>query len=106
MATKSKPAEITTDADDTLPEEPQHPQFAPGQKVRDIYGKGHVVVEQIGCAVYLRAGPGGSTPRSCSRRKAHGAPVVGRHPTAESCRLSEHSIPPGRNTAVFAFGGT
>lgn len=33
MAMKPKPAEITTDADDTLHEEPQHPQFAPGQKV-------------------------------------------------------------------------
>lgn len=53
MATKSTPAQITTDADDTLPEEPQHPQFAPGQKVRDIYGMVHVVAEQIGCSVYV-----------------------------------------------------
>ena len=56
MATKSTPAEITTDADYTLPEEPQHPQFAPGLKVRDIYGRMHEVVEQVGCAVFVAGG--------------------------------------------------
>lgn len=56
MATKSKPAAITTEADDTLHEDPQHPQFAPGQKVRDIYGRTHVVAEQVGCAVFVAGG--------------------------------------------------
>lgn len=39
--------------DETLHEEPQHPQFAPGEKVRDIFGKVHTVAEQIGCSVYV-----------------------------------------------------
>ena len=56
MATKPTPAEIPTDADDTLHEEPQHRQFAPGQKVRDIFGKVHVVAEQVGCAVFVVGG--------------------------------------------------
>ena len=56
MATKSKPTEITTDTDDTLHEEPQHPQFEPGERVRDIYGRMHVVVEQVGCAVFVVGG--------------------------------------------------
>ncbi|MFN7588372.1 MAG: hypothetical protein ACK501_01210 [Planctomycetota bacterium] len=28
----------------------------PGQKVRDIYGRAHVVAEQIGCAVFVEGG--------------------------------------------------
>lgn len=55
MATKPTPAEIPTNAD-SMPEEQQHPQFAPGQTVRDIYGKVRVVAEQIGCAVFVDGG--------------------------------------------------
>jgi hypothetical protein len=55
MATKPTPAEILTDAD-AMPEEPQHPQFAAGQRVRDLFGRVHVVAEQIGCAVFVEGG--------------------------------------------------
>ena len=55
MATKPTPTEIQTDAD-AMPDEPQHPQFVPGQKVRDVFGRVHVVAEQIGCAVFVEGG--------------------------------------------------
>jgi hypothetical protein len=56
MATKPTPAEIPTDADSSLPEDYVHQQFEPGQKVRDSYGKVHVVAEQVGCAVFVAGG--------------------------------------------------
>ena len=56
MAKKSKPARIPTDADASLPEDHVHPQFVPGQKVRDVFGKVHEVTEQIGCAVFVAGG--------------------------------------------------
>lgn len=55
MATKPTPTEIPTDPD-AMPDEPQHPQFEPGQKVRDVFGKVHVVAEQVGCAVFVEGG--------------------------------------------------
>ena len=58
MAKKSKPARIPTDADTSLPDDHVHPQFAPGQKVRDVFGKEHEVAEQVGCAVYLKGQAG------------------------------------------------
>ena len=33
-----------------------YPHFAPGTKVRDIFGKEHVVIEQVGCAVFMKCG--------------------------------------------------
>ena len=54
MAKKSKPAAIPTDADTSLPQDHQHPVFLPGQKVSDVFGKEHVVAEQVGCAVYVQ----------------------------------------------------
>lgn len=62
MAKKSKPAALPTDADASLPEDHVHPQFVPGQKVRDVFGKVHVVAEQVGCAVYLRGQAGWCHP--------------------------------------------
>ena len=42
-----------TPDDDAVPE-PDYPTFAPGTRVRDVYGNVHVVAEQVGCAVYVR----------------------------------------------------
>jgi hypothetical protein len=42
-----------TPDDYTVPE-PDYPTFAPGTRVRDVYGNMHVVAEQVGCAVYAR----------------------------------------------------
>ena len=55
MATKPTPAEIPTDAD-AMPEDHVHPQFEPSQKARDVFGRVHVVAEQIGCAVFVEGG--------------------------------------------------
>jgi hypothetical protein len=55
MATKPTPTEIPTDAY-AMPEDHAHPQFEPGQKVRDVFGRVHVVAEQVGCAVFIAGG--------------------------------------------------
>lgn len=42
--------------DDDFPAEPDYPQFAPGTRVRDCYGRDHVVSRQSGCAVFTTDG--------------------------------------------------
>lgn len=63
MAKKQTPSPATSDNAVAQPEsEHQHPQFAPGQKVRDLYGRVHEVAEQVGCAVYLKGQSGWHHP--------------------------------------------
>jgi hypothetical protein len=46
----------TNPTDDDLPAEPTYPQFAPGTRVRDHFGHEHEVLEQVGCAVFMKDG--------------------------------------------------
>ena len=51
---KTNPKEI--DADRAPATGADYPHFAPGTKVRDSFGKEHVVIEQVGCAVFVKGG--------------------------------------------------
>ena len=44
---------MTVPVDDRAPE---YPEFTSGQKVRDIFGKTHVVLAQNGCQVFFEDG--------------------------------------------------
>lgn len=54
MAKKISQSRLPTDTEVAPPEaDYHHPQFVPGQRVRDLFGKPHIVAEQIGCSVYV-----------------------------------------------------
>lgn len=59
MAKKHAPSSAQSAPAVAQPEsDHQHPQFVPGQKVRDVFGRVHEVAEQVGCAVYLKGQSG------------------------------------------------
>jgi hypothetical protein len=53
-----KPKNEPVDDSAALPAWPQYAQFAPGQRVRDIYGHEHVVDRQNECCVYVQGKSG------------------------------------------------